>query len=91
VIKAILALAQAKDAESIPMFFNLLVTALFIHTVITALAGFDHPDTAKQLLQRMGGFKDGNRGLAIDTMASREIYAKDLIGAIEEVALMLAN
>ena len=81
--KAILALAQAKDVDSIPMFFNLLGDRAVYSTVITALAGFDHPDTAKQLLQRMGGFKDGNRGLAIDTMASRESYALELIGAIE--------
>jgi putative heme-binding domain-containing protein len=82
--KAILALAQAKDAESIPMFFNLLGDRAVYSTVITSLAGFDHPDTAKQMLARMGGFKDGNRGLAIDTMASRESYALDLIKAIEE-------
>ena len=82
--KAIVALAQAKDAESIPMFFNLLGDRAVYSTVITALAGFDHPDTAKQLLQKMGGFKDGNRGLAIDTMASRESYSLDLTKAIEE-------
>jgi putative heme-binding domain-containing protein len=82
--KAIVALAQAKDAESIPMFFNLLGDRAVYSTVIKALAGFDHPDTGKQLLQKMGGFKDGNRGLAIDTMTSRESYTLDLITAIEE-------
>ena len=82
--QAILALAQAKDTESLPMFFNLLGDRAVYQTVIRALASFDHPDSAKQLLARMAGFKDGNRGLAIDTMASRETYANDLIQAIEE-------
>ena len=82
--QAILALAQAKDTESLPMFFNLLGDRAVYHTVIRALASFDHPDSAKQLLARMAGFKDGNRGLAIDTMASRETYANHLIQAIEE-------
>ena len=82
--QAIKALAQVKDAESLPMFFNLLGDRAVYGTVITALAGFDHPNTGKELLSRMAGFKDGNRGLAIDTMASRESYALDLIAAIEQ-------
>jgi len=82
--QAILALAQAKDEESLPMFFNLLSDRAVYDTVITALAGFNHPKTATELLNRMGGFKDGNRSLAIDTMASREAYALELIKAIED-------
>jgi putative membrane-bound dehydrogenase-like protein len=82
--QAILALAQAKDTESIPMLFNLLNDRAVYATVIKALASFDHPDTAKQILSRMGGFKDGNRSLAIDTLVSREGYALDLINAVEE-------
>ncbi len=81
--QAINALAQAKDQESIPMLFNLLGDRAVYHTVIRALANFDHPETARQLLARMAGFKDGNRSLAIDTIASRESYALDLISAIE--------
>ena len=82
--QAILALAQAKDAESLPMFFNLLGDRAVYNTVIAALASFDHPGTANELLSRMAGFKDGNRSLAIDTMAGRESYALDLIKAVEE-------
>ncbi|MFN9720041.1 MAG: PVC-type heme-binding CxxCH protein, partial [Planctomycetota bacterium] len=81
--QAIKALAQAKDAESLPMFFNLLGDRAVYGTVIPSLAGFDHPDTAKELLNRMGGFKDGNRGLAIDTMASRKAWADELVAAVE--------
>ncbi len=82
--QAILALAQAKDAESLPMFFNLLGDRAVYNTVIAALASFDHPGTANELLSRMAGFKDGNRSLAVDTMAGRESYALDLIKAVED-------
>jgi len=82
--QAITALAQAKDNESVSMLFNLLGDRAVVDAAITALRNFDHPDTAKQLLSRMGGFKDGNRSLAIDTMAGREPYAMELIRAIEE-------
>ncbi|HQX50216.1 MAG TPA: c-type cytochrome [Planctomycetaceae bacterium] len=82
--QAIAALAQSRDDESVLMLFNLLNDRAVVDAAITALKSFDHPNTAKELLNRMGGFKDGNRGLAIDTMASRESYALDLIKAIEE-------
>jgi len=82
--QAIGALAQAQDADAVSMLFNLLNDRAVVDAAITALSNFDHPDTAKQLLNRMGGFKDGNRSLAIDTMASREAYALELIQAIEE-------
>jgi putative membrane-bound dehydrogenase-like protein len=82
--QSIAALAQAKDAESVPMLFNLLNDRAVCDAAITALRSFDHPETAKQLLNHMGGFKDGNRGMAIDTMAGREPYALELTKAMEE-------
>jgi len=81
--QAIAALAQSQDTDSVPLLFNLLGDRAVVDAAITALKSFDHPDTANELLNRMGGFKDGNRSLAIDTMASREPYALDLINAIE--------
>jgi len=81
--RAILALAQAKDAESVAVFFNLLNDRAVVDAAILALKNFDHPNTAMELLNRFGGFKDGNKSLAIDTMTSRDSYASDLIGAIE--------
>ena len=81
--QAISALAQARDVDSVPMLINLLGDRAVVDAAITALRNFDHPDTAKELLNRMGGFKDGNRSLAIDTLASREAYALELIKAIE--------
>lgn len=81
--QAIAALAQAQDSAAIPLFFNLLGDRAVYDAVIRALASFDHPDTAKELLNRMGGFKDGNRSLAFDTLASRRPYALQLIAAIE--------
>jgi len=81
--QAIAALAQAKDAESVPVLFNLLSDRAVGDAAITALRSFDHPDTPKQLLKRLAGFKDGNKSLAIDTLSSREVYALELAKAIE--------
>jgi putative heme-binding domain-containing protein len=82
--QAIASLAQARDSDSVPMLFNLLGDRAVVDAAIAALQSFDHPETARQLLSRMGGFKDGNRSLAIDTMAGRESYALELMKAIEE-------
>lgn len=81
--QAIAGLAQVKDNDSVPMLYNLLNDRAVVDSAILALKSFDHPNTAKELLNRFGGFKDGNKSLAIDTMTSRDSYASDLIGAIE--------
>ena len=82
--QAIAALAQARDIDSVPILVNLINDRGVADAAIVALMSFDHPETAKELLSRLNGLRDGNRGLAIDTMASRESYALDLIGAIED-------
>ncbi len=82
--QAIISLAQARDAEAVPLFYSLLYDRAVYHTVISALAAFDHPSTARELLSRISGFKDGNRSLAIDTISSRESWALELVGAIEQ-------
>lgn len=81
--QAIAALAQARDGDSVPVLVNLINDRGVADAAIVALMSFDHPDTAKELLSRLSGLRDGNRSLAIDTMASRESYALDLIGAID--------
>lgn len=81
--EAIAALANVKDEKAVPILFNLLGDRAVADAAIRALASFDHQDTAKQLLNRFEGLKDGNRGLAIDTLASREAYAMALIDAVE--------
>ena len=81
--EAIRALAAAKDEEAVPVFFNLLGDRAVADAAIRALVSFDHKDTAKRLLKQMGALRDGNRSLAIDTLASRESYALELIEAID--------
>ncbi len=51
--------------------------------MIPALADFEDPQIAVELLNRLGGFKDGNRSAAFDTLASREAFAVKLIEAIK--------
>ncbi|MCA9065609.1 MAG: c-type cytochrome, partial [Planctomycetaceae bacterium] len=81
--QAVVALAQAQDTDSVPLLFQLLGDRAVDSAAIQALASFDHADTAKNLLNRLGGFKGGNRGLAIDTLISRKSWAQQLIEAID--------
>lgn len=81
--QAIIALAQAKDEQSVPMLFNLLNDRAVADAAIEALKSFDHADTAKQLINRFAGFKDGNKQRALDTLASRVTYATQLVAAID--------
>lgn len=81
--QAILALAQARDAESLPLLINLLGDKAAYDSAIVALGAFDEPGIARELLNRMAGFRDGNQSLAIDTLSSRKIWADELINAID--------
>ncbi len=81
--QAIRVLAQAKDEQSVSLLFNLLNDRAVADVAIEALKSFDHADTAKQLLNRFNGFKDGNKQRALDTLASRPAYAKQLVQAID--------
>jgi putative membrane-bound dehydrogenase-like protein len=80
--QAIQALAQAKDADSVSLLIRLLNDKAAYDAAISALAAFDNPEIATELVQRLPGFKDGNRGLAIDTLSSRKAWADRLIAAI---------
>ncbi|MGN6547899.1 MAG: PVC-type heme-binding CxxCH protein [Aureliella sp.] len=82
--QAIAALGGSKDAQSLPMFYNLLGDRAVVDAVIPALRNFDDAGIPKQLLSRFDGFKDGNKSLAIDTLSSRESYALELAEAIEQ-------
>lgn len=80
--QAVQALAQARDAAAVPILIRLLNDKAAYDAAISALAAFDSPEIATELLQRLPGFKDGNRGLAIDTLSSRKAWADRLIAAI---------
>ena len=81
--EAIKTLAQSKDADSVSIFFNLLGDRAVADAAIRALANFNHPDTAQQLIKKLSAFKDGNRNIALDTLSSRESYASQLIAEID--------
>lgn len=80
---AIAALAQARDEQVVPQLFNLLGDRAVADAAIRALANFDHPQAAKRILSQFNNLRDGNRGLAIDTLTSRISYALPLAEAIE--------
>ena len=81
--QAIQALAQAKDADSVPILIRLLNDRAAYDAAIVAMAAFDSPEIAREIVNRLPGFKDGNRSLAIDTLSSRKPWAEQLIASIE--------
>ncbi len=81
--QALRALAAAKDEQAVPVLFNLLNDRAVADVAIEALRSFDHADTAKQLINRLNNFKDGNKQRALDTLASRKAYATQLVTAID--------
>ena len=82
--EAIKALAQAKDSESVAVFIKQLGDRAVADAAIRALANFDSPEIAKELIKKLSGFKDGNRSLALDTLSSRQTYAVELIDTIDK-------
>jgi putative membrane-bound dehydrogenase-like protein len=81
--QAVAALAQAGDQESVTLFFSLLNDRAVYNSVVKALASFDHPETPKRLLKQWANLRHGTKPLAIDTLASRRTYARELATAIE--------
>ena len=82
--QAVAALAQARDQESVRIFFSLLNDRAVYDAVIRALADFDDPDTPAQILRRWPSLRHGTKPIAIDTLASRRSYAVQLAAAIAD-------
>ncbi len=89
--EAIKALASAKDAATVPILFNLLNDRAVADAAIRALANFDHPDTANQILQRFRRIERWKPRTGLDTLASREAYALTLVQAIDQATWMHAS
>jgi len=82
--QAVRTLAQSRDTESVELLIRLLSDKITTDTAIIALSAFDDKSIAPALLGRLGGFRYGNRGLAIDTLSSRREWAEQLLKAVAE-------
>ena len=80
---AIAALAQARDAELVPVLHRLLTHAELRGAALRALAALADPAAPQLIVQHYARFSDDDKREAIATLASRVAYARALLAALE--------
>lgn len=80
--QALRALLGNQPAELVPLLFQLLGDAPLRRDAIRGLAQYDHPDVAKQLLERAGSFSVVEREELMHTLSARPSYAAALLKAM---------
>lgn len=75
-------LTLAGDEISIPTFIQLLDEPTFKSSAINLLARFDHPDSAKALLDRLDHFEGRDKVAAFNTLTARSSLAIPLLDAV---------
>ena len=79
---AIRALVLARDKSIVSYLQGLLGNRDLAGDAIAGLAAFDDKDTPKLLIQRFGGFRNGPKREAIETLVARPTYAAYLLQAV---------
>jgi len=75
-------LSRAQDAQSLPVFLDLLGDAAFRQPVISLLARFDSPTVPATLLPAFDRLPPGEKAAALNTLTSRPSFASALLDAI---------
>ena len=89
--RAIDALARAKDAAAVPLLQGLLGDAAVRAGALEALAGFADPGTAQAILARYATFDAGERQAALSSLASRAVWARELLAGVERGTVARAD
>ncbi|MBW3538933.1 MAG: c-type cytochrome [Planctomycetes bacterium] len=76
------ALLAGSDPELPPVLFKLLKAPQLRGEALRGLARFDHPETARHILEQYGELSADERGDAVATLATRPGWAKALLEAI---------
>ena len=79
---ALQSLIAAGDARLPKVLHALLDDAVLREAAVQGLASYDDPQTPKQLLARYAGFSVPERRAALNTLAGRTDYAKQLVAAV---------
>ncbi|AMV30755.1 Cytochrome c [Pirellula sp. SH-Sr6A] len=80
--QALRSLLASKPQDLSPRLLQWLGDRALVLEAIRGLAFYDHPETAKQLLNRWKGLSPAERTEAINTLASRPTTAKELLEAV---------
>ena len=81
--RSIQALVAARAPNFAPVLQDLLDTRYINVEAIRGLAAYDHPDTARLLLDQYANFYQPAKQEAISTLISRPGYCKSLLAAID--------
>lgn len=75
-------LSKSGDETSVPLFVALLEEEAFQTQAINLLARFDHPESAKALLERLPRFEGKDKVAAFNTLTARVSLAVPLLDAV---------
>jgi len=81
--RAVQALVNKKFPQTAELLLKLLADPVVSHAAIRGLAEFDHPNTAKALIERFGESDLTGQQDILQTLASKGIWAGDLLQAME--------
>jgi putative membrane-bound dehydrogenase-like protein len=81
-IDALNSLLDAKDAKLPPLLIRLLNDSGLRSRAISGLAGYADPTTPNAILKVYSSLNSDERRLAVDTLASRATYARELLRAV---------
>ncbi|MCA9050620.1 MAG: c-type cytochrome, partial [Planctomycetaceae bacterium] len=82
--QAVAALAQAEDADSLPLFLSLLNDRAVYVDVARGLASYNDPRVPKDLIRQWNNLRHGAKDAAMDTLCSRRNYAEELARALAD-------
>ena len=83
-IQALEGLAATRRPELLPLFQSLLQDTAVRLSAIKALAGYEDPAVARQILEEYPNLRDEEKTAAVGTLSSRALYARELLTAMDE-------
>ena len=78
------ALADVEDTELVTLLHDMMLDAELRAVALGSLSAYDHPETPSVILRHYGSFSPGEKGIAIETRASRPAYARHLVAAVQD-------
>jgi putative membrane-bound dehydrogenase-like protein len=81
--QALRTLVSTAPPDGVAILHRLLSDRVMIAEALACLARYDHADTPKYALQKLGIYAPADRAALVDLLASRPAYADDLLDAVE--------
>jgi putative membrane-bound dehydrogenase-like protein len=81
-LSGLVSLLDAQDKELAPVLHQLIADADLRSQALRGLAAYDHPQTPGVILKAYAGLNAADKRDAINTLASRAVYAKALLDAV---------